>query len=111
VLRSHFATCAHFFFACCTFSIFFLRYACELNVFCLLALERTCFSSHARSAFFACAGARAFCRTRVQHSFACVTLLARAGARWSARVQQSLAFHALFCLTALAKSFGFLAWR
>jgi hypothetical protein len=68
-----------FFFACCTFSVFFL------------ALERV---QH----FFA---------TRVQHSFACVTLLACAGARWSARVQQSLEFHALLCLAALAKSFGF----
>jgi hypothetical protein len=57
--------------------------------------------------FFACAGARAFCRMRVQHSFDCVTLLACAGARWNAHVQQSLAFRVLFCLAALAKSFGF----
>jgi hypothetical protein len=34
-------------------------------------------------------------------------LLACAGARWSARVQQSLAFRALFWLAALVESFGF----
>jgi hypothetical protein len=48
-----------------------------------------------------------FFPARVQHSFDCVTLLACAGARWNAHVQQSLAFRALFCLAALAKSFGF----
>jgi hypothetical protein len=69
VLRSHFTACVRFFFACCTFSVFFLRYACELNVFCLSAPEcahflphacstyfcqrwSVCFLPHARSAFF-----------------------------------------------------------
>jgi hypothetical protein len=66
---------------------------------------RTFFAAHAFSIFFANAGARTF--FAVHHSFACVMLLACAGARWSARVQQSLAFRALFWLAALVESFGF----